>query len=136
MYFSCPGKISARRRYACEQPGKARLLASRKSTKRIRHRGGVECRAPARQRHPPLCIPPVAHYLKIVNAKMAMLLSLPELPARRRGFLKGAHLLVAPLKPLSLVTFLCGHKKVTRWIFFSEIFPQGLWIVGNFAVEK
>ena len=44
-YFSCFGKISARRRNASEQPPAGRHLASRKSTKRSRHRGGADRRS-------------------------------------------------------------------------------------------
>ena len=79
---------------------------------------GVESRAPARQSHP-LRIPrralttPLEHLnLQPVPNKNVPIF-VRQFGSVRRGIPKGAHLLEAPLRPLSLVTFLCGHKKVT-----------------------
>ena len=79
---------------------------------------GVESRAPARQSHP-LRIPrralttPLEHLnLQPVPNKNVPIF-VRQFGSVRRGIPKGAHLLEAPLRLTSLVTFLFSDKKVT-----------------------
>ena len=67
---------------------------------------------PALSRPPPDPLPAPIEGLVVVGVAGTCVRFWIHFPAMRRGFLKGAHLLAAPLKPDSFGTFLAGTRKV------------------------